>query len=284
METKVLYHRGCNDVFGAAYCAWTVLGDSAQYIGVSYGEDPPSIDEGDRVYVVDFSFPRELMLSWKKITSELVVLDHHKTAQEALQGLSFATFDMHKSGAVLAWEYWHPNEPLPTLIQYVQDRDLWRKELSLSDEVFVMLRSFKKEFEVWDVLAHLSNDEFLSLARTIGTPMLEKRQRDVEAIASTYSWTEIGGYQVPTVHTSKPSLVSDIGHYLCKLLPEAPFSAIGWRDGEGKIKWGLRSVGDFDVSEVAKQFGGGGHKNAAGFEQISSVHLGQELPSVVRRS
>jgi len=24
-------------------------------------------------------------------------------------------------------------------------------------------------------------------------------------------------------------------------------------------------VGDFDVSEIAKQYGGGGHRNAAGF-------------------
>lgn len=267
MKTKVLYHRSCNDGFSAAYCAWTVLGNSAQYSGVSYGEDPPTINECDRVYVVDFSFPREVMLSWEKIASELVVLDHHKTAQEALVGLSFATFDMNKSGAVLAWEYWHPNEPIPTLIQYVQDRDLWRKELSLSDEVFVMLRSFKKEFEVWDVLAHLSHENFLSLARTIGTPILEKRQRDVEAIASTYTWQTIGEYNVPTVYTSNPSLTSDIGHYLCKLVPEAPFSAIYWSDGDGKTKWGLRSVGDFDVSKIAQQFGGGGHKNAAGFEQ-----------------
>jgi phosphoesterase RecJ-like protein len=27
----------------------------------------------------------------------------------------------------------------------------------------------------------------------------------------------------------------------------------------------LRSIGDFDVSKIALEFGGGGHKNAAGF-------------------
>lgn len=270
LKTKVLYHRGCNDGFTAAYCAWTVLGDSAEYIGVSYGEDPPTINPGERVYVVDFSYPREVMLSMEKVASELVVLDHHKTAQEALLGLSFASFNLNKSGAVLAWEYWHPNEPIPTLVQYVQDRDLWKKQLSLSDQVFVTLRSFKKDFEVWDTLARLSYDDFLSLARMIGTPILEKRQRDVEAIASTYTWTEIGGYKVPTVHTSKLGLTSDLGHYLCKLLPEAPFSAISWCDEDGNTRWGLRSVGDFDVSLIAQQFGGGGHKNAAGFEQVSS--------------
>lgn len=270
METKVLYHNGCNDGFSAAYCAWTVLGDSAEYIGVSYGEEPPTINDGDRVYVVDFSYSRQVMLAMAKIASEIVVLDHHKTAQEALLGLSFANFNMNKSGAVLAWEYWHPDEPVPTLIQYVQDRDLWKKELTISDEVHVTLRSFKMDFQVWDALAKLSYDDFLFIARTIGTPILQKRQQDVEAIAATYTWTEIGGYKVPTVHTSKPTYTSDIGHYLCKILPEAPFSAIASDDEDGNTRWGLRSVGNFDVSEIAKQYGGGGHRNAAGFAQAKA--------------
>ncbi|MEC4883910.1 MAG: hypothetical protein SAL70_21655 [Scytonema sp. PMC 1070.18] len=266
MKTKVLYHRGCNDGFAAAYCAWTVLGSDGEYIGVNYGEEPPQINQGDRIYVVDFSYPREIMLAIEKVASSLVVLDHHKTAQEALLGLSFATFNMNKSGAVLAWEYWHPQEPVPTIIQYVQDRDLWKKELPLSDEVYVMLQAFKMDFEVWDILAKFSSLDFLSLARTIGTPILEKRKEDVLAIASTYTWKEIGGYNVPTVHTPTPNLASDIGHYLCKLIPEAPFSGVWWIDKHGKTRWGLRSVGEFDVSQIAKQFGGGGHKNAAGFE------------------
>lgn len=269
--TKVLYHSNCNDGFAAAYCAWTVLGDSAQYIGVNHGEEPPTINQGDRVYVVDFSYSREIMLSIEKIASELVVLDHHKTAQEALLGLSFANFNMNKSGAVLAWEYWHSDEPIPTLIQYVQDRDLWNKKLNLCDHVDAMLKSFKMEFEVWDNLAHLSSDEYLSLAKTLGTPILEKKQRDVEALASTYTWTEIGGYKVPTVETSKSGVVSDLGHYLCNKIPEAPFAAIWCVTQDGKIVCGLRSVGDFDVSEIAKQFGGGGHKNAAGFERVSDT-------------
>jgi phosphoesterase RecJ-like protein len=36
-------------------------------------------------------------------------------------------------------------------------------------------------------------------------------------------------------------------------------------DGAGLVKGSLRAVGDFDVSTVAAQFGGGGHKKAAGF-------------------
>jgi uncharacterized protein len=36
-------------------------------------------------------------------------------------------------------------------------------------------------------------------------------------------------------------------------------------------QWGLGSMGDFDVSEIAKAYGGGGHKNAAGFQSFPQV-------------
>ncbi len=43
-----------------------------------------------------------------------------------------------------------------------------------------------------------------------------------------------------------------------------PFAAV-YVETSTDIIWSLRSRGDFDVSEIAKKFGGGGHKNAAGF-------------------
>jgi nanoRNase/pAp phosphatase (c-di-AMP/oligoRNAs hydrolase) len=42
------------------------------------------------------------------------------------------------------------------------------------------------------------------------------------------------------------------------------FAACYWDTPEGRV-FSLRSIGDFDVSEIAKQYGGGGHKNASGF-------------------
>ena len=36
-------------------------------------------------------------------------------------------------------------------------------------------------------------------------------------------------------------------------------------DSAGKVRVSLRSEGDYDVSGIAKRYGGGGHKNAAGF-------------------
>lgn len=56
--------------------------------------------------------------------------------------------------------------------------------------------------------------------------------------------------------------VEDAGHLLCK--GEA-FAGCYWDTPKGRV-FGLRSTDEgVDVSEIAKQFGGGGHRNAAGF-------------------
>ena len=96
----VLYHAGCHDGFGAAWAAHQKFGDSAEYTAVQYGQDPPNIEAGSEVYIVDFSYPRPILEALNKKMSKLVVLDHHDTARKELEGLDYATFDMDKSGAV----------------------------------------------------------------------------------------------------------------------------------------------------------------------------------------
>ena len=74
----------------------------------------------------------------------------------------------------------------------------------------------------------------------------------------------INGYAVPTVNS--PILQSELGNYLCK---DHPFAAFYHIDKDLGEVWSLRSdkndLGAVDVSEIAKSFGGGVHKNAAGF-------------------
>lgn len=47
---------------------------------------------------------------------------------------------------------------------------------------------------------------------------------------------------------------------------KTPVALGWWQRFDGKFQFSLRSRGDIDVSEIAKKFGGGGHKNAAGFQ------------------
>lgn len=264
MNTYIFYHASCYDGFGAAWAAWKKCGDDAKYVAVQYGKPMPELPDGADVFIVDFSYPRQELLALKARMNSLVVLDHHKTAQQDLAGLDFAIFDMNKSGAVLAWEYFHPGQPVPKLLEYVQDRDLWQWKLAQSREVSAALQSYRMDFELWEGMM----SQTLTLADE-GEAILRWQQQKIEAAISHAVWMKIGGYRVPVVNATQ--LMSEICHRLCEAYPDAAFAAYYFDDKDGNRQWGLRSVGEFDVSAIAKRYGGGGHRNAAGFKTLAPV-------------
>ena len=124
--TDVWYHANCADGFGAAWSAWKILGDEANYQPVRHGDPIPEVHSAMRLAIVDFAYRRDQLLEIAEKVDTLIVLDHHRSAAKDLDGLDFARFDLNKSGARMAWEYWHPGVELPDLLAYVEDRDLWR--------------------------------------------------------------------------------------------------------------------------------------------------------------
>lgn len=262
---KVLYHANCNDGFAAAWVVWRKYGESASYIPCQYNEAPPDVACGSEVIIVDFSFKRDVLLKWENSGIKLLVLDHHKTAQEQLLGLKFALFDQSRCGAVLTWEHFFHGSPVPLLLKYVQDRDLWHNALPHTEEVYAAMRSLPHDFAVWENVYRMSEEEFLRSMIDIGTPVLERRRVAIEELATEAMWGEIAGYRIPIAHAEK--YWSDVAHRLLELYPDAPFSAC-WRDDikAGVQRWEVRSRGDFDVSAIAREKGGGGHSGAAGFE------------------
>lgn len=254
--THVLYHAHCADGFGAAYAAWLVLGDSAVYRPVRHGEDPPKLPRSARVAIVDFCYPREVLLKLRDRVEDLVVLDHHKSAEADIDGLEFAIFDMDKSGARMAWEFWHPQRRIPELLEYIEDRDLWRWELEESKEVTTALHTKPHKFKIWHKL---------SVADLVveGRSILHYQETQVSRAVRKAHFRELAGYTIPVVNSCL--LQSEIGHELCRRHSEAPFSGVYYTNADEKEAWSLRSIGEFDVSEVARRFGGGGHRNSAGF-------------------
>lgn len=257
----VLYHKGCDDGFGGAWVAHRKFGDDAIYKGVVYGEPIPETQPTDNVYVIDFSYPRDELIELAKHRG-VVVLDHHKTAEQDLGDLPFATFDMEKSGAMLAWEYFFRTESPPPVLRHIEDRDLWRFALSGTMEISSALRSYPQTFPQWDLLmwktAHLMGEGF-AILRAIEV------QVD-RMVASQVQMLRVGPHIVPVVNTS--SYQSEVGERLCEIDLDKPFSATYMDRGDGKRVWSLRSRGGgdgFDVGALAKSLGGGGHHNAAGF-------------------
>lgn len=267
--THVIYHGGCADGFGSALGAWKELGDDVEYIGASYDKPPPELPKDARVAILDFSYPRETLLELNEKVEDLVVLDHHKSAAEALKGLDFAVFDMKRAGAGLSWHYFHPDKPLPALMAYLEDRDLWNNELPKTREVTMALRKHPQEFEGWNKLS-------VEQLKKEGVPLVEALKAEVEKACETAHTVELDGMEVPAVHHRR--YASDIGHRLLQKHPDAPFAAV-YSDYKGRRKWELRSRGDFDVSSVCVKFGGGGHKAAGGFTQGPGVEIPGAKPA-----
>jgi oligoribonuclease NrnB/cAMP/cGMP phosphodiesterase (DHH superfamily) len=258
-----IYHKNCNDGFGAALAVKT-WGDTKgegcniEFIPAHHGDQAPNVD-GKDVLIVDFAYPRDILLEMHEAANSLVVIDHHKTAEENLRGLDFCVFDMDKSGAVLTWEHLFPNKQTPLLLLYIQDRDIWQFNLEHSKEISSALSLLEKDFDVWG--KYLNDD--LSELITKGAVILEYQENQVQKIVKSNDipLEYIAGYLVPCINTT--ALISDIGHELAQ---GHPFAAMYFEKATDRI-YSLRSAKDgIDVSKIAEKFGGGGHYHAASFK------------------
>ena len=79
----VIFHKSCTDGFTAAWAAWKLVGERAEYVACQYAEDPPDV-QGKNVAIVDLSFPRKTLERMAKEAKSLIVLDHHKSAKKDL--------------------------------------------------------------------------------------------------------------------------------------------------------------------------------------------------------
>jgi oligoribonuclease NrnB/cAMP/cGMP phosphodiesterase (DHH superfamily) len=253
----IISHKSCMDGMASAWVCKKRYPTAEVYFA-QYGEPMPEIPYYSSVIMVDFSYPREqLEKLHNQVEKRLIVLDHHKTAQKDLDGLPYAQFDMNECGATLAWEYCFPDVERPLILDYVKDRDLWLWALPNSREVSAALQLHVQTFEDFNTL------EIDSLIKD-GITILSYQRKMVNSLSDKAKIEDVGGYSVPTVNS--PVLQSEIGERLLELYPQHPFAAIYFQLDLNTRVFSLRSRKDFDVSVVAKTFGGGGHAQAAGFK------------------
>lgn len=257
----VLYHQYCPDGFGAAWAAWKKFGNRAEYIGVNHKEPLPKGLKGKTVYTVDFCYSGELFENLQKTAKLLIVLDHHITQKEWVARADEFRFEMDHSGAVIAWNYFHPQKAVPRALLHIEDIDLWKFALPHTREVSALLASYPFDFKIRDAFIRgFENTEKRKRYIAEGAAILRYQQRVVRANIEVASLVEFEGHRV--LASNSFTQTSEIGNQLARSHP--PF-AIVWSERDGMIIVSLRSVGGFDVAEIAQQYGGGGHKAAAGF-------------------
>lgn len=274
MKPLCIYHGNCADGFGAAWVFKRWADREFDFHAGVYQDAPPDVTGRD-VYLVDFSYKRAIVEKMREQASRLVLIDHHKTALDDLAPLIESRtieslYSLENSGAVLAWRWFHGynEEEMPQLLRHIEDRDLWRFALARTREIQANVFSYPYDFEVWDELMKADPQKLADE----GAAIERKHFKDIDELVKVCRREmTIGGIAVP-VASLPYTLTSDAGHLMATEHP----SKIGvcyWDTPAGRV-FSLRSTDDGpDVSEIAKQYGGGGHAHASGFR----VPYGHEL-------
>lgn len=279
-QALCIYHGNCADGFTSAWIVRKALSERVDFHPGVYQEPPPDV-AGRDVFIVDFSYKRDVLEDMGRVARSITVLDHHKTAQEDLIGLPGVAdwhtlggmpmpgisvlFDMNRSGAGITWDYFFTSAR-PALVNHVEDRDLWRFALRKTREIQASVFAYPYDFKAWD---YLMSADPAQLA-VEGEAIERKHFKDIRELVTVVTREfVIAGHSVPVANLPY-TLTSDAGHLLAK---GKPFAGCYWDTPNGRV-FSLRSTDEgMDVAEVAKQYGGGGHKHASGFR----VPYGHEL-------
>lgn len=290
----VFYHKNCMDGFGSAWafhcCMEKNYNGNVQYIAAAYDDDfsyildSESRDLNTDIYILDFSFKKEFIEKLCHRFNFIYLYDHHKTAIEELSNWkeqpknSLLELDKNKSGAGICWEAFSEyKEEDGTLIAYIQDRDLWKFALPFSKEVTEYIKITPFTFSDYSNLSDKLKNNFDRVVE-IGTYLRIQTEKIVNELAklrslNSYTHKLTGKNYVVSVVNAPGQFASDLGNHLCDTLP-IDFAAIFYINEKGQYSYSLRSsskTSNVDVSEIAKYFGGGGHRNAAGF--VSDIQI-----------
>lgn len=213
------------------------------------------------------------------------------TYRDADTGLA-VRFDLDRSGAHLAWAHFHAGEPLPRALAHVEDQDLWRFGLEHTRAFCRALRLRPFSFSVWDQIVRAAErpDDPLYLALCAEGESIERflrvevdrlsagglirrvvlrgepidplqAQRHGQTVVSDgeRSWAAVPGLAV----NANALFASELGHRLAG--QSGSFGLVWQLAADGQVRASLRADGQVDVARIAERYGGGGHRNAAGF-------------------
>jgi len=274
---KCFYHSADLD----GHCSGAIVKmayPECEMIGINYGQDFPwsSILPDEEVFMVDFGLQPFSWMERLNSICKLTWIDHHKTAVDDAHSVGFMTsggqvLEEGKAGCELTWRYLHPDAPTPPTVYFLGRYDVWDHSDYRSLQFQYGMRQFKDTSpgnqDFWSKALVAAHGGFVSMVLSDGKLLLEYEQAQNEKFCRAYSFeTEINGMIGICANrgftNSKvfDSVYDPTKHHLmitfCRLkLPAGKWTVSLYTTRE-----------DVDCGSIAKSFGGGGHKQAAGFQ------------------
>ena len=223
--------------------------------GVQHRNPPPPDLKNKEIYFIDFVYKPEVMRQIVAENKKVMAIDHHVTAKESIALAHESSYEMEKSGSVLAWEYFHPGQAVPRLLLYIQDNDLWSFKVPYSRELFMYLHTVPWDFKEWKrVMTRLEKADSRNNFIEKGKAILAFEAGVVDSLVrNSAELVEFEGRKIYAVNS--PIAVSELGHALAK---KQPPMALIWSERDGRVVVSMRSTGR-ECGAVATKYGGRGH-------------------------
>lgn len=276
-----IYHKDCCDGFTAAWLVHVYSKERADKIkfipathNMNWEEIIPDITDKN-VLIVDFSFKRGVLELMNCTAKSLLVIDHHKTAQKDLEGLTYAIFDMKECGASLLYTHLYPGVFHPMLVDYVKDRDLWNKALTDTRAVNAIIQTTPKTFDDW---YKLNLDLSYNFDKVVSNGRMMNVALDFNALETAKGATLVEMYvpennlvKMRVISVGVPGLISDTCNFILDVFDDVDVVCSYTVFPDGGQLFSLRSRPSFDCSWIATAYGGGGHAQACGFKRKDAV-------------
>jgi len=259
---------------------------SLTMIGYNYGQPIPDLTSFDQVIMCDISFSKEEMdkLNNQLELKNLIWIDHHISAINEMNAALFNGLrDVKFSACELTWKYLFPSKDMPEIVRLLGRYDCFGHK-GTSEETKVL------EFQ-YGARQIISNNE--QAYEWLQNCMIEQKNKPKEFAPCEFRIWESGKSIYAYLCTDAKQAYQNrftiyFGEYAFCAINKERFNPINfgiqyhndraddvyfydgcacfYRRSDGKWSFSLyNDNGIVDCSIIAKSFGGGGHKGAAGF-------------------
>lgn len=276
----VIYHSADFDGLFCREIARRAFGDTANYIGWNYGDLVPEIEPGSQLYMLDISIDK--LMSWPGLTW----IDHHKSAMDKYADITPSPAGIRLDGVAacrLAWQWFEDairaqsltkldydahrvNEPLA--VRLAGEYDVFNHS---DPRALVLQHGLKSQtlggYEWSELLSYSRSHIMVESLLKFGEVLLHASREANESLIKA------AGFDLK--FEGLLFLACNSGRFNSQLFtagirPEHD-GLIGFAWNGKKKRWTLSMYGapgkpDINFAAIASKHGGGGHKQACGFE------------------
>jgi len=282
---KCFYHSADLD----GHCSGAIVKykyPECEMIGINYGQEFPwdKIQSGEDVYMVDFTLQPFEQMERLSTICELVWIDHHKTEVEEGEKRNFHPAGIRRVGigaCALVWENLYPFIPVPDSVRLLAEYDVWNhsdyRTLSFQYGFRFFENTYPDNQKLWGPCFQSTSCVRVSEVCTIGNTLLTYEKHQNAKFCKAYAFDTqlsctLGGHS-EAKHFQ--AICCNKGFTNSKVFDSAydptrhDLMVTFCRLKAPAHKWTVSlysTKDDVDCGQIARVFGGGGHKGAAGFQ------------------